>query len=125
MLLQQIGDNALIEFLEIIIHYLIGIVEACGALIILLGVGQTMQKYLRILFRRNCSLHPSLLRLELGKSLVLALEFQVAADILKTALWPEWNDILLLSATIVLRTVLNYVLEHEMSLLEKSPALSL
>ncbi len=62
------------------------------------------------------------LRITLGRSMVLALEFQVAADILKTGLSPTWQDILLLSAIIALRTVLNILMERELEFL--SPDLS-
>jgi len=58
------------------------------------------------------------LRAQFGQSLVMGLEFQVAADILKTAISPTWNGILLLAATILLRTVLNYLLELEFHMLE-------
>ena len=56
------------------------------------------------------------LRMRLGQSMVIGLEFLVAADILKTALSPTWNDILLLAALIALRTILNYLLEHELKM---------
>jgi uncharacterized membrane protein len=54
-------------------------------------------------------------RLALGRWLVLALEFQVAADILRTAATPTWTDLGQLAAVIVLRTVLNYVLRKEIA----------
>jgi uncharacterized membrane protein len=54
-------------------------------------------------------------RLALGRWLVLALEFQVAADILRTAATPTWTDLGQLAAVIVLRTVLNYVLRREIA----------
>jgi uncharacterized membrane protein len=50
--------------------------------------------------------------------MVMGLEFQVAADILKTALSPVWNDVLLLAALIGLRTLLNFVLERELKMLD-------
>ena len=43
---------------------------------------------------------------------------QVAADILKTGLSPTWEDILLLAAIIGLRTLLNYLLERELEMLD-------
>jgi len=52
--------------------------------------------------------------------MVIGLEFLVAADILKTALSPTWNDILRLAALIALRTILNYLLEHELKVLHSS-----
>jgi len=54
--------------------------------------------------------------------MVIGLEFLVAADILKTALSPTWNDILLLAALIMLRTILNYLLEHELKVLHGNAA---
>ncbi len=44
----------------------------------------------------------------------MGLEFQVAADILRTALCPTLNDMVFLAALIGVRTVLNYLLECEL-----------
>ena len=54
------------------------------------------------------------IRLTLGRSLALALELELGADILKTAVAPNWNDVGLLAAIAVLRTALNYFLEREL-----------
>lgn len=54
------------------------------------------------------------IRLSLGKSLALALEFLLAADILRTAVAPNWDDIGKLAAIAALRTLLNYFLEREL-----------
>ncbi len=54
------------------------------------------------------------IRLTLGRSLALALELELGADILKTAVTPNWNDVGLLAAIAVLRTALNYFLEREL-----------
>jgi uncharacterized membrane protein len=59
------------------------------------------------------------LRLRLGQSMVMGLEFQVAADILKTAVTPTWMDILQLGALIALRTLLNWLLERELEHLDE------
>ena len=53
-------------------------------------------------------------RLAFARYLVLALEFQLAADILSTAVAPSWDDIGKLAAIAVIRTVLNYFLVREM-----------
>jgi uncharacterized membrane protein len=52
-------------------------------------------------------------RLRLGRWLALALEFELAADILRTAVAPTWNEIGQLAAIVILRTVLNYFLQKE------------
>ena len=102
-------SNALTTF----ISFAVPIVEACGTLIISLEVARTLVQYLIAFFGRR-PMHMLDLRVRLGQSMVMGLEFQVAADILKTALTPTWNDILLLAALIGLRTVLNYLLEREL-----------
>jgi len=52
-------------------------------------------------------------RLRLGRWLAVALEFLLAADILRTAVAPTWNDIGKLAAIAALRTLLNYFLQQE------------
>jgi uncharacterized membrane protein len=54
------------------------------------------------------------IRLSLGRSLALALEFLLGADILKTAVAPTWNEIGQLAAIAVLRTALNFFLDREL-----------
>ena len=53
-------------------------------------------------------------RLTLSKFLVLALEFQLAADVLGTSLAPSWDHIGKLAAFAGLRTAINFFLEREM-----------
>ena len=52
-------------------------------------------------------------RLKLGRWLDVALEFELAADILRTAVAPTWKEIGQLAAIAVLRTALNYFLQGE------------
>ena len=104
--------------LQTIVGNLIIVVEACGALVLIIGVVRSLVGYVRqCIFMHNTRIIQNL-RLSLGQSMVLALEFQVAADILKTGLSPRWEDILLLGATIALRTILNYFLEREIAMLD-------
>ena len=46
--------------------------------------------------------------------IILALEFALAADIVRTAIAPTWDDIGHLAAIALIRTVLNYFLERDM-----------
>ena len=55
------------------------------------------------------------IRLRLGMWLSLALEFEIAADILRTTIAPSWDVIGKLAAIVVLRTVLNYFLQMEIN----------
>jgi uncharacterized membrane protein len=45
--------------------------------------------------------------------LLLGLEFELAADIIRSAVAPTWNDIGQLAAIAVIRTLLNYFLAHD------------
>lgn len=48
-----------------------------------------------------------------GVWLLLALEFELAADIVRSAIAPNWVDIGQLAAIAVIRTFLNYFLEED------------
>ena len=97
-----------------IVSFLVPIVELCGALVVMLGVVRTMALYVYRILARRSDIPFTRLRETLGRSMVMGLEFQVAADILKTGLSPTWNELLLLAGLIAVRTLLNFLLEHEM-----------
>ena len=61
------------------------------------------------------------MRLTFARWLAIALEFELAADILNTAVTPTWSDIEKLAAIATLRTALNYFLEKEIDQ-ESKPA---
>jgi uncharacterized membrane protein len=54
------------------------------------------------------------IRLMFSRYLSLALEFQLASDILSTSITPSWDEIGKLAATAVIRTALNFFLSREM-----------
>jgi uncharacterized membrane protein len=62
--------------------------------------------------------------LNFGQWLILGLEFTLAADIVKTAIAPTWNDIGQLGAIAVMRTFLSYFLERDMELATKTNSIS-
>ncbi|MBV9066303.1 MAG: DUF1622 domain-containing protein [Methylobacteriaceae bacterium] len=53
------------------------------------------------------------IRLRLGRWLALALEFELGADILRTAVAPTWSEIGQLAAIATVRTALNFFLQQE------------
>jgi len=109
------------DALTAFIGFIVPVVEACGTLVITLEVARTIGRYVLGFFGFSAA-SPAALRLRLGQSMVMGLEFLVAADILKTALSPTWNDILLLAALIGLRSALNYLLERELEVLDQESA---
>lgn len=62
--------------------------------------------------RRGGSFTP--IRLSFARYLTLALELQLAADILSTSVAPTWERIGKLASIAVIRTALNYFLSREM-----------
>ena len=95
--------------------YLAAAIEAGAALIIALAAAQAIQRALRFYFFKHGAPEKAKedIRLRLGQWLALALEFELAADILRTAIAPTWNEIGQLGAIVVLRTVLNFFLQME------------
>ena len=88
-------------------------VETVGATIIALGILSAGWLLLKALLRRNTADFTAI-RLALARYLALALEFQLGADILSTAIAPSWEQIGKLGAIAVIRTALNYFLSREM-----------
>jgi uncharacterized membrane protein len=88
-------------------------IETLGALIIGLGVATAVTQFFRALVPPRIEGFNSI-RLTLARYLALALEFQLGADILTTAVAPTWDQIGKLGAIAVIRTGLNYFLTREM-----------
>ena len=89
--------------------------EAIGALVIATGMLRAMFAWLaQNLPGRDRDASTESIRLGLGRSLGLALEFLLAADILATAVAPSWDAIGKLAAIATFRTLLNYFLGWEL-----------
>lgn len=94
--------------------WLSGGIELCAGLLVGLAALRATICSLRLYFsRQKCATDTDQIRLTLGRWLTLALEFELAADILRTAIAPTWNEIGQLAAIIVLRTALNFFLQRE------------
>jgi uncharacterized membrane protein len=88
-------------------------VEALGALVIAAGVVVAVVGLVRhFTIDRSGSFTP--IRLTFARYLTLALELQLAADILSTSIAPTWDRIGKLAAIAVIRTGLNYFLTLEL-----------
>jgi uncharacterized membrane protein len=88
-------------------------VEAAGAIVIFAGAAVAFGRFLRVSFRREGMAPFAPVRLDLGRFLALGLEFQLAADILRTAITPSFTQLAQLAAIAAIRTVLNFFLSRE------------
>lgn len=87
-------------------------IELFGAVLVTVGVCVAILHLLRTATKGQ-ETDFSQTRLILARYLSLALEFQLGADILGTAVSPTWDHIGKLAAVAVIRTVLNYFLMME------------
>jgi uncharacterized membrane protein len=96
-------------------------VETIGACIIAIGILVAGYLLVKALWQRRTA-NFTAIRLTLARYLALALEFQLGADILSTAIAPSWEQIGQLGAIAVIRTGLNYFLTKEMQQEERQSA---
>ncbi|WP_433522062.1 DUF1622 domain-containing protein [Nocardia pseudovaccinii] len=107
-----------------IVDMAVRLVEFTGALVIFVGAVVAFVQFVRVGLRWGRSAKRDgweprrefdRVRLSLGRFLALGLEFQLAGDILRTAVAPTFTEIGQLAAIATIRTVLNYVLGKELA----------
>ncbi len=86
-----------------------------GALITIWGILISLFDFLhKEIFRRKQAVQLNdTIRIKLGSYLVLALEFFIASDIVKTIITPTWQSLGILGAIVVIRTILSYFLTKD------------
>lgn len=101
------------EWLHTAVGLLVRLVEAAGAVVIFTGALIGFARFLLAAASRRRSGSFNRIRLSLGRFLALGLEFQLASDLLRTAVTPTWEQIGQLAAVAAIRTTLNYFLGRE------------
>lgn len=96
-------------------EYLALSMEAIAGLIIAIGAIRALYNYIR----HKAAPPRESMRWSFLQTLIFALEFLLAADILLTAVAPSWNEIGQLGAIAAIRIALNYFLTREMKDIEK------
>ena len=91
---------------------LVVLVEAPGAAVIFVGALLGFIGFVRALPRRRAEAFVPV-RLTLGRFLALGLEFQLASDVLRTAIAPTFQELGKLAAVAAIRTALNFFLARE------------
>jgi uncharacterized membrane protein len=107
------GETAVEPTIVNLVSWLKLTIELTGAVIISIGVVLAFVQFVKV-FIASQPEHYTKIRLLLARYLALALEFQLGADILSTAISPSWDQIGKLGAIAVIRTALNYFLSREM-----------
>ncbi len=112
---EAVEGSAAEEWLRYATSVLARASEAVAAVVIAVGVLRALFAWLgQLLPLGRTSTPTESIRLGLGRSLGLSLEFLLAADILNTAVAPSWEAIGKLAAIATIRTFLNYFLSQEL-----------
>lgn len=98
-----------VEWLRLVVESLGALVIAAGVVVVVVGL---VRHLLSAGSGRASNFVP--IRLAFARYLTLALELQLAADILSTSVAPTWDRIGKLAAIAVIRTALNYFLGREL-----------
>lgn len=106
-------------------EFTVVIIDGMALVIIAIGTIEAFVKAILMLLRGTRSVNEFRdVYIHYARYLIAALTFQLAADILETAVAPTWTDIGYLGAIAVIRTFLNYFLERDLSEAREVPALA-
>ena len=103
------------HLIEVIVPYLAAAIELLGIFIILYGCAAA----LFLFFRARLDFNNKDVKLELAQALALALEFKLAAEILKSVVVQTIDELILLAAIVALRVVMTLLIHWEIKTSEQ------
>ena len=104
------------EWLVTITKGAVRCVDLMALLVLFFGTAQAFINGLRVMLSPSATNHQRReVWLQYSRWLVYGLTFQLAADIIETSIAPSWNEIGQLGVIAVIRTFLNYFLEHDIA----------
>ena len=106
------------NFLYPIAEISAGILELVGIIIIIIGSCRALIRLLKCVFEKK-NFH---VVVDLGKALSLALEFKMGAEIIKTVIIHNLEELAILGIVIVIRALLSVIIHWEMRMEEKNEA---
>ncbi len=90
-------------------------------IVVSFGALQAITSVIKLIFERAAGeLQGREIWLRFATWILLALEFALAADIVRTAVAPTWEDISKLAVIATIRTMLNYFLAKDIMAFDKS-----
>lgn len=103
------------EWLTVASEHAIVVINMMALVVIVVGTIEAFFKGLVLMFSSPTSHERSHVWLRYGRWLVAGLTFQLAADIIETSITTNWDAIGRIAAIAVIRTFLNYFLEHDLA----------
>lgn len=104
-------------YFEPVIHLIVLTLNAISIMILVFGVAKAVWDFIRNEGRGSPRLetakHNNIIKNYLGTYILLGLEILIAADIIESIMNPTLEDILVLAAVVVIRTIISYFLGKE------------
>lgn len=104
-------------FIESAVHLMVLLLNAVSIMILVFGVAKALWDFIcneaRRLPRMETAKGNNIIKNYLGTYILLGLEVLIAADIIESIMNPTLEDILVLAAVVVIRTIISYFLGKE------------
>ncbi len=114
-------DTTLEGQFNLIASYVALVIECGAVFVVAFGATQAMAALLKAIANGQAGeIEGRQIWLRFATWILLALEFALAADILRTAVAPTWDDISKLAVIATIRTMLNYFLAKDISAFDQS-----
>lgn len=102
------------DFLTAVTEAAVPVIDVLAVIIIVIGTIEAFIMGVKVAASSANGHEARTVWLRYARWLVAGLTFQLAADIVETAVTPTWDDIGRLAAIAVVRTFLNYFLERDL-----------
>ncbi len=102
--------NYLHWLIELVVPYMISVLEIIGILVVFVSGIRGFWPYFQITFMKK----KYDLQGDLAKGLAMGLEFKMAAEILRTVLIQDLDELYMLGAVILLRALLSILIHYEL-----------
>lgn len=107
------------EFLHPVAEISAGVLEMVGIIIIIIGSFRALLRLIQCVVKKR----PFHVVIDLGKALSLALEFKMGAEIIKTVIIHNLEELAILGVVIIIRALLAFIIHWEIRLEEKTTSI--
>ena len=115
-------ENIIVQYkdiLYILAEFAASTLELIGIMIIVIGSCRALIRLVRCVISK----HPFHVVVDLGKALSLALEFKMGAEIIKTVIIHNLEELAILGVVIIIRALLAFIIHWEIRTEEKEKEL--
>lgn len=107
------------EWLIVVTENAIVVIDILALIVVLVGTAEAFVSGLRVMLSSREGHERREVWLRYGRWLVAALTFQLAADIIETSITTDWEAVGRIAVIAVIRTFLNYFLDHDLDEVRK------